>query len=273
MRPVKITHFSQGRLTKDSLLLLKTGIIGIRYVAQLLARNGVDNGIQSKGGIKLPNEIWAMIMDFARKGAKDRFRLVKADCVASSPDTMLLRCYRHEFDCPDDLLLAGNLGYSSVVREFERYLACANPSTAKELTIKIPELRKLSGPENTFDVVLSTTVKTKYPCLYGFVDVPDFIARMEGGDCWVCEGEKFICPGCTGGKSDDFDAFMGCGVDLACPLCMGLEFAMYHKMYLETYYSDGPPEDEAQEQLKELEERLEELGYDDIEVPEHAWRS
>ncbi|KAI1808732.1 hypothetical protein F4811DRAFT_559118 [Daldinia bambusicola] len=283
MRPVKITDFSQGSLTEASLLLLSTDRQGIQYLAHLLARNGTDNGIRSKeGGVKLPNEIWLMILAFARKGTKDRFRLVKAEQQqqqqqqqregsSASPDTMLLRCTRHEFVPPEDdeyLLAAANLVDKDSVRDFERYLECSSSSTAAELGSKIPELRKLTGPENTFEVVLDGS--NKNPCLYGFLDVPDFIARLEEGECWVCDGSRFICPGCTGGVASRFDAFMGCGVDLACPLCMGLEFSQSHKFFLETYYYEPPDDSQRQDTLEWIEDRLKELGYGDVAVEERA---
>lgn len=54
---------------------------------------------------------------------------------------------------------------------------------------------------------------------------------------------------------------MGCGVDLACPLCLGLEFMRRDKELLEAYYWDGLPEEEEVARDLRFEERLGELGY------------
>ncbi|KAI1379846.1 hypothetical protein F4677DRAFT_296407 [Hypoxylon crocopeplum] len=269
MKPVTIAHFSQGRLTNDTLLFLNTTTLRLRYVTRLLTHNNTNLIIRSKGGKTLPNEIWAMILNFA-KDMKDSFCLVKADIVTASPNITLLRCFRHKFDRPEDELLAGGLNDSQCVFEFEQYLSSATQYDAEALYTEPPELLKLSGPDDIFDVVLDTT--STDPCLFTIRDVPDLIATIDDGGCWVCLGERFICPGCTGGKAQKFGAFMGCGVELACPLCMGIEFSSNHEYFLETYYSREAPKDKAEDMLELLEERLEELGYMDVEVPEDAWK-
>jgi len=97
--------------------------------------------------------------------------------------------------------------------------------------------------------------------LYGKVTSPDMIARMEGGDCWFCGNTRDICPGCTGGVAEEFYCFMGCGVDLACPNCMGVEFALRDKEYLEKYYDKEPPESKLLARRARWDARLKELGY------------
>ena len=54
---------------------------------------------------------------------------------------------------------------------------------------------------------------------------------------------------------------MGCGVDLACPLCLGLDFMQKDKFLLKTYYYDPMPEEEESARSRQLEQRLSELGY------------
>ncbi|KAI4249447.1 MAG: hypothetical protein L6R42_008985 [Xanthoria sp. 1 TBL-2021] len=111
--------------------------------------------------------------------------------------------------------------------------------------------------------VSSTSTALHVPeCLFIDTTVPDVIARLEGGRCWVCEGERDICPGCTRGVANEFDAFMGCGVDLACPLCMGLDFMQEDKAFLQKYYRDEPPAKEEEARKARVSARLAELGYD-----------
>ncbi len=62
------------------------------------------------------------------------------------------------------------------------------------------------------------------------VDVMDIIAYVDYGDYQVCHGRRNICPECTGGVAQEFGVFMGCGVSLACPLCMGLDLSEGHSL-------------------------------------------
>ncbi|KAI4868007.1 hypothetical protein F4820DRAFT_171683 [Hypoxylon rubiginosum] len=264
MRPVRI----DGLPGKNHLLFLNISKLSLRYVTQLLTRGSAN--IRTKGGIALPNELWAMILNFGREGREDRFWLVKADFVAVSPNTALLRCIRHEFDRPENTneLVAGDLQDKESVSEFEKYLVSARDD---ELGFELPDLNCLSGPGNTFDVVLDTT--STDPCLF-FFDVPEFIAIVDGGKCWFCNGLRVLCPGCTGGKAESFDfgRMLGCGVDIACPLCMGIEFSEDHERFLGAYFNRQAPEDEAKDMLKLLEGRLEELGYTDVSLSDCAWK-
>ena len=54
---------------------------------------------------------------------------------------------------------------------------------------------------------------------------------------------------------------MGCGVQLACPLCLGLDFMQQDKTLLETYYWEEMPEEERTARDRRFEERYRELGY------------
>ena len=54
---------------------------------------------------------------------------------------------------------------------------------------------------------------------------------------------------------------MGCGVGLACPLCIGIDFSLEHRAFLETYYWDDPPEEKLESIDNWLQQRMEELGY------------
>ncbi|OTA55992.1 hypothetical protein K449DRAFT_387756 [Hypoxylon sp. EC38] len=267
---------SRGLFEQNGLLLLNIGILGPHYMTQLITRG--NSKVLSKSGKSLPNEIWTMILKFAHEGMSDKwyegtnsdFCLVKAELVSASPENMLIRCFRHAFDSPTDELVDDVLVDEGSVYGFERYLASTAPSTAKTLDIELPELQRLSGPDTTFDIILDTTSTAPY--LYASLSVPDIIATINHGNCWVCREERFICPGCTGGIAQQFDVFMGCGVGLSCPLCMGTNFSQRHKSFLESNYWSKAPEDEAEDMLYVIEDRLEELGYADVTVQDKAWK-
>lgn len=54
---------------------------------------------------------------------------------------------------------------------------------------------------------------------------------------------------------------MGCGADLACPLCLGLDFMQEDKALLEKYYDEEMPEELCSARKRRFQARLEELGY------------
>lgn len=59
---------------------------------------------------------------------------------------------------------------------------------------------------------------------------------------------------------------MGCGVDLVCPVCIGLDVAREHKDFLQAYYTGDTPEDEQEKMDALLQARFDELGYE-VEFP------
>jgi hypothetical protein len=72
--------------------------------------------------------------------------------------------------------------------------------------------------------------------LYTNIKMSDVFSRLFSGSCRFCQGSRTICPGCTRGRAQRFDAFMGCGVNLACPLCLGYHFCQKDKAVLQEYY-------------------------------------
>lgn len=58
--------------------------------------------------------------------------------------------------------------------------------------------------------------------------------------CYLCGGNGTVCPGCTGGKIQKIDSrlFMGCGVEIRCPVCFGIDVAYIDKLFMKKYYND-----------------------------------
>ncbi|KAI0169839.1 hypothetical protein GGR52DRAFT_485990 [Hypoxylon sp. FL1284] len=192
MKPVGMANILQ-EMWIDHHLCLNVNKARLQYPSRLLSRNIARTSIRSKGGKELPNELWTMILRFVLKEDQAEFWMVDVKVVRKSPTTMLVRCFRQEFDLPDDEdVVCDYLVNSKGVRDFNDYLSKA------AVIPGLPKLKTLSGPANTFEILLDD-MSTDH-CLYTISDVPDFIATMNYGGCWVCEGERFICPGCTGGK-------------------------------------------------------------------------
>ncbi len=259
MKPLRSTACDGSFLSDRPLLLLDTSMVVIRWMYQLIASGNTN--IQSSGGIKLPTELWIQIFDLAADSITHSFCFVQASQVLSEPSrtptsqggqststSQVLRCMRTEFD-PTEFV-----ENETTVYEVERYMRAPGQHTGDDLSHS-----QLSGPENTFYVKVDSR-KGRFECLYYDIEVPDIISRIEGGRCWACSSSRSICPGC-GGVGREYGVFMGCGVSLACPLCMGLDTAEYHKSFLQVYYWDKPPKDEAKEMEESLDQRLKELGY------------
>ena len=131
------------------------------------------------------------------------------------------------------------------------YTLLRRPTTSKFFTVTVSDSENVG--RGTF-----------FPhCVFDQVTVPDVSAHLQDEVCGVCNGENghTICPGCSRRIAQKFDAFMGCGVDLACPLCLGLDFMRRDKELLRAYYWDGLPEEEEKARSLRFRKRLEELGY------------
>jgi hypothetical protein len=127
--------------------------------------------------------------------------------------------------------------------------------------------RTLVAVEDAADTIGSNSkdgnalINYRSALLYTNIKMPDVLSRLCSGFCKFCRGSRTICPGCTGGYAQNFDAFMGCGVDLACPLCLGYRFCQKDKAVLQDYYWDSMPMEAFLARQKSWDDRLTELGY------------
>ncbi|KAK0712625.1 hypothetical protein B0T26DRAFT_752836 [Lasiosphaeria miniovina] len=139
-------------------------------------------------------------------------------------------------------------------------------------------------------------------CLYSDIDLPDIIARVEGGICGACDGARFVGASlinrdagrkrkrtCHDSNGDDhpdrkrarsLTLLEAAGVLLACPVCLGTKTCEDHRAYFDSRAASSAaagsdntlrsrlvfiPEDSA-DVYDDLRERLDELGYADVPV-------
>jgi hypothetical protein len=117
------------------------------------------------------------------------------------------------------------------------------------------------GDGNMLEILITSfdyKLPTNSAFLFSNLTVPDVISWIEDGDCGFCKDQN-IFPGCTNGRSEKFR--MGCGVQLACPLYIGIDYSREHKEFLERYNWESAPEDEQNSMDDWLRERMDELGY------------
>lgn len=68
--------------------------------------------------------------------------------------------------------------------------------------------------------------------------------------CYLCSDKRVLCPGCTQGKIPS-NLFMGCGVLIRCPECVGYDKAMEDKIFMKRTY--WPPKDSDSSEYAEYE--------------------
>lgn len=155
----------------------------------------------------------------------------------------------------------GALDTSADIVGYESVLSAPDETRDEVATSKwFARYTALKTTEDYFNVFFPAQADPSMPpCLFSDVTVSDIIAWCEGGRCNLCNNQRYVCPSC-GGMSQ-FDVFMGCGVNLACPLCMGHDFLLEDKEYLKTHYWDEAPADDEEERRERVNNRLAELGY------------
>jgi hypothetical protein len=258
MKPISPKNALAHIVDDKPLMMLNSGLLGIRYIMQLVALT--NSNITTTGGIFLSTELWNMILGFALVDAQDSFCFVQGISLDKSSMGKILHCRRINLEGGP---LCGNLDYDDAVRAFEEFMN--KPNQRASLPFTAPTLQPGQGYGNTFDILITSAddnVPVDSACLFTNITVPDVISRMEGGACSFCFGGRLFCPGCTGGRAQEFGVFMGCGVGLACPLCIGIDFSLEHRAFLRTYYWDDPPEEKLESIDNWLQQRMEELGYE-----------
>lgn len=257
MKPVGPKTSFARILDNKSLMLLNLSHLGIRYIWQLVALTNTN--ITTPGGTVLPTEVWIMILELALVDLEDSFCFVQGISLQKSSMGKIFRCRRINLEGGTP---CGDLDCGEAVHAFEEFMN--KPNQNDSLPFTAPTLQPGQGCEDTFDILIASAddnLPVNSACLFSSVTVPDVISHMEGGGCGFCFGSRLVCPGCTGGKTQEFDVFMGCGVELTCPLCIGVDFSQEHKAFLKKYYWDSPPEEEAESMDNRVQQRMEELGY------------
>ncbi len=219
--------------------------------------------MRSKGGIPLPNQIWFEIFEIVKFHVKTpEYHLARV--LTSNPrgEKTTLNC---EVELSAITFPLADLENWYEARLINRYLAAPGQQHDLDVLEKINGRSSRPPPTSKFfSITVTDSDNNLLPhCLFHEITVPDVISHLQDNVCGICKEENghTICPGCTGGKADGFGAFMGCGVDLACPLCLGLSFMKRDKELLETYYWDPMPEEERVARSRRFKRRLNELGY------------
>ncbi|KAK4445291.1 hypothetical protein QBC34DRAFT_472960, partial [Podospora aff. communis PSN243] len=270
MKPLSF-ELATPEYLKDKLFLFDPERATIQYIEHLLIRSG-GACIKTQGGLCLPTECWLSIVrclsdEAARPGRQ--FHFVKASLVPSPSSGLstsaqkMLRCVRHEFERKnnDETKIAGRLWNAPSILDFEDFLQNATPKKISEFNahrdllnmdegqrlcealptpvIQIPMLRELSGRGATRYIPLRKGPgRVRFGALYCELEVPDIIARTEGGFCSLCncdrivEASTMMQSAYLGMFSRTSDFSIPEDVPITCPLCVGLYYFQHEIAYL-----------------------------------------
>ena len=252
MKPLKFEDW----FMLDTFLLFDCNIISTRYMDRLLSH--CTTAVTSKGGIALPPELWSIILRLCRDDPS--FVLVMSQSTSQTNDKTILSCQEVQLEERlgrlDDNEIVGiyELFFVSYIY-FDRYRDAADDY---ELYGEWP-LPDIEERQAKYRIVIEAGVSTE-PYLFGYLEVPDIIACLEGGKCDLCGGERLLRPN---QKSPGFPHWKKSKINRACPLCIGPRKWNEHGIY------DFPDENwdwmPVKEQQKKMDQycnrRLKELGY------------
>ncbi|KAI4188679.1 MAG: hypothetical protein LQ346_005259 [Caloplaca aetnensis] len=236
MHPLKPAHLQPDFLAQKPILLLNTTILPIRSLVRCI----IADAFPGAAG-KLPTEIWLNIIEYT-KPEDAKYEAVQPTAIVQSNRGIILHCQVVDLDI-------GDFPDRAEVEAAEQWLQSSHAYDQQRQDEDTFAAKVVTGKTNAiFFPIPSASPGSSVPalrvpdCLFTAITVPDVVSWLQNGHCWVCAGDRDICPGYTGGKAQQFDALLGCGESLAWPLYMGLELMDEEdKAFLEKYYWDAPP--------------------------------
>ncbi|KAF5687286.1 hypothetical protein FCIRC_2415 [Fusarium circinatum] len=275
----------EGLVKLNSILILDVDWWGASYLRNILAQGGSAHITTKQGNRTLPPELWLDIIDRV-ESYLDENTYKPFYCVEMTPKSMDGSGTESALVCNvlEEWTKCGDLTDGNRINAYEKCLH--DPSYKLD-----PEKDWIDEKEKYYFIITKTVKKNSYSIpvshlrlkgdfLFRNIEVPDMIARCEGGECSLCGGERYI----YSGRPAEYEEFlMFCnGVEfhrryywhgVICPLCIGGEYA---DAYLEILrsgcrdydYDDDEEEEETEEESLEkkrirdwLWERYQELGY------------
>ena len=270
MQPLTSNDISASFSKVRPFLLLDVSIFNTRHVGSLLSRNAIT----SQAGQTFPSEIWLKIFHYMEEDNRrdTRFCLARPLKATVGRDYTTLKC---EVNLSALNFKLADIGSREEILELEDLFNDPDNQKAVSVAENLPTLpARETHKSSSFYITIanedsdkhtSTSLAHKFlpNCLYHQLEVPDIIAFLQDYDCGVCGADSghTICPGCTGGVAQRFDAFMGCGIGLACPSCLGLDFMKEDSELLRAYHWEEMPKEVEEAREKKMERRLERYGY------------
>ncbi|KAL8876500.1 MAG: hypothetical protein Q9198_005318 [Flavoplaca austrocitrina] len=253
MRPLDANEINQDLLIRGPTLLLDTTKFAIRFIIQLVLANEFP--------LQLPAELWLNIINQYCESTLPNYVAVQPTSISTSPMGQLLRSRtvksnERGLNDKNDPIRSAEFFLNNLHRtnkDCKKHCLFPTEDTDSTYAIEFPNI----SPYGT-----STTAGLRMPdCLFTAITFDGVTAWLDFGRCWVCRGTRDICPGCTKGVGKDIDVWIGHGIDLACPLCMGLDCIQKDKAFLKMYYDENPPAEEKEARDDRVARQMGTLGY------------
>ena len=277
------------------LMLFNRDLIGLRYVEQLLLYK--LSNITTEGGKQLPREVWDKIIEFAWPEEFKPFCFAQAIALRRCPKAELLQC-REVFVQrlqPYPTTRCGAFIHREDVNEFEEF--ARTPTLFSSMHELYEDFhREIDGlmamhpeeehtpasqydDEDPFEIYftpIDDILPRDYTCLFADLTVPDVIAWVEDGFCRACmsgsllrgagagwQSCRYICPACSNRECPICGGpCFPCGVQVPCPLCIGVDISEEHEEFFAKYKDGSAPEEEEIALADRLQQRMNQLGYE-----------
>ncbi|KAF4819781.1 hypothetical protein CGCTS75_v011553 [Colletotrichum tropicale] len=270
MTPVTLKPITQSRVADISdrlpVLLLECNQWSASYVRSLVKKSLAC--ITSCKGTQLPLELWLEIIEIVEFAPDDYCALLQPVSVRETDGRSLLVCVEiTDWDTCGELKCTWAYDHHLYNPYQKDGYEKMEEGEEEPRPWRIPEVI----PENEILIELSS-IPEEEDQLSGIwcdVEVRHIIAFMEGGDCWTCNGCRWMYTASRyGWKIQDSYRFGACWPDnggsyFLCPLCCGEDAMNVCVDIMMREERDGYDSDD--EEVKKLEkwcdQRLEELKY------------
>ncbi|KAL9026885.1 MAG: hypothetical protein Q9180_007412 [Flavoplaca navasiana] len=253
MRPLNANDINQDLLIRGPTLLLDTTKFAIRFIIHLV--------LADKFPLQLPAELWLNIVSQYCQCTLPNYVAVQPTSISTGPTGQLLRnrtvkSNERRLNDMNGAIGSAEFFLNNLHRtnnDCMRHCLFPTEDTDSTYAIMFPNI-------SLYDT--STTAGLRIPdCLFTAITFDAVLAWLDFGHCWVCRGTRDICPGCTNGVGKDLNDWIGHGVDVACPLCMGLDCIQKDKAFLTMYYDENPPAEEKEAREDRVAKQMGRLGY------------
>ncbi|KAJ3540544.1 hypothetical protein NM208_g5018 [Fusarium decemcellulare] len=187
MIPVRPSHLRKahwrGLVSNNSVCILNLTRLTVPYVNSLV-KHSPGNIATKRGNKKLPLELWNMIIDWAEMDPKsDSYCLVQARSLEHDRAELMLSCAKIT-----EWNRCGYLETERAADKYYNYLHCPGEGHDPKRPFVLPDTTNSDSLISIKESLLCSENEIIF-CGLGIYDV---IARIERGDCSLCQGKRWI---------------------------------------------------------------------------------
>ncbi|VUC35603.1 unnamed protein product [Clonostachys rosea] len=216
MKPVYPRHVKH-LLAEKSTLIFNKSRVGLGFIERFVHRSP-ELVTTKQGHKKLPLELWDLIFKFATSDFRgdECYLVLPKRLHVFNQDEVVIVCERVQpFDPVGDLWSFCHILDMACIRQTSKHdkggkrtLTDRQARTGATIMVNIQRPRKPPSIQ----------------ILFSRITIPDVIARVQGGECDVCSGYRYICSSCEKGVPGTHwvcNTYEECGAIHPCPRCIG----------------------------------------------------